>query len=130
METIRQLEALWGYASLCAALPASEPGCDSLWNAIAILAVVVFALVALYIIRRMVRNFLAVRAENPHQAEKLRVADPVTMAQYKADTDKLLDVPGEENVAERIRKALAERQGKEQWQRPGAGTTPDGPAKP
>jgi len=129
VETIRQLEALWGYAFLCARLPAPEPGCASFWTAVDIAAVAAFALVALYLVRRMAKNFFAVRANRMREAEKARVADPITMAQYKADTDKLLEVSEEENVAERIRKAIAERQAKEQWERPG-GRAPGGPAKP
>ncbi|HUL91053.1 MAG TPA: hypothetical protein VLV56_01795 [Burkholderiales bacterium] len=130
METIRQLEALWAYASRCAALPAAEPTCASLWDAVDIAAVAAFTLAALYLVRRMARNLLAVRANRMRDAEAVRVADPITMARYKAETDKLLDVAEEENVAERIRKALAERQAKESWQRPGPGGTPEGPAKP
>jgi flagellar biosynthesis/type III secretory pathway M-ring protein FliF/YscJ len=129
METIRQLEALWGYASLCTALPASEPGCASFWNAIGIAAVAVFTLVVLYLVRRMASNLLAVRAAKLRGAENERVADPSTLAQYKADTDKLLDVSAEQDVAERIRKALAERQAREQRQHSGAGTQ-EGPGKP
>jgi len=129
METIRRLEALWVYASSCAALPSSERLCASFWDAIGIAAVAVFTLVAFYLVRGMAKNFLAVRAKRMRDAENLRVADPATVAQYKADTHKL-DVSGEEGVAERIRKALAERQAKEQWERPGARRAPNGPAKP
>jgi hypothetical protein len=130
METIRQLEALWGYISRCAALPASEPVCASFWTAVDIAAVAAFALVALYLVRRMARNLFAVRTNRMRDAENVRVADPITMAQYKAETDKLLEVSEEENVAERIRKALAERQAREQQRHPGAGRTPEDPAKP
>ena len=129
METTRQLEVLWGYASRCAALPASEPVCASFWTAVDIAAVAAFTLVALYLVRRMARNLFAVRTNRMRDAENVRVADPITMAQYKAETDKLLEVSEEENVAERIRKAIAERQAKEQWERPG-GRAPGGPVKP
>ena len=126
METIRQLENLWGYASRCAAMPASEPACASFWTAIDIAVVAVFMLAALYLVRRMANHLLAVRANKMHVDDKMRVADPATMDQYKADTDKLLEVPHGENVEERIRQALEERQAKE-WLNPG---TPDGATKP
>lgn len=65
METIRQLENLWGYASRCAALPASEPVCAPFWTAIDIAVVAAFTLVALYLLRKMVNNLRAVRATKP-----------------------------------------------------------------
>src|SRR6267142_4633040 len=123
METIWQLEAWWAYASRCARLPANAPGCDFFWNAIAIIGVVVFAFIALYIIRRMARHFLAVRAENARLAEKRRVADGDTMARYKADMDNQYVGPSEENVEARIRQALQDRK-PEDWGRPGTRRKP------
>jgi flagellar biosynthesis/type III secretory pathway M-ring protein FliF/YscJ len=122
METLRQLEAWWAYASRCAQLPASTRACDSFWTAAATAAVAVAALVALYIVRKMVRNFLAVRAERARTLERARVADPGTMARHKADVDKLFAVSPEDNVEQRIREALDERKLKDQWQRPGGGS--------
>jgi len=109
METIRQLEALWAYASRCAQLPAHAPACDSFWNAAGIVAAVVFGLAVLYIVRRIVRNLLAVRAARMRELEEARIADPITLAKYKAETDKYLDVPADEDVQKRIRDALDER---------------------
>ena len=125
METIRQLEAWWNYASRCAALPADAPVCDSFWNVIAIIVAGVFALVALYIIRRMVRNFLVVRAEKVRIAERARVADADTMARHKADIDKQYAVEGEGSVEDRIRRALDQRK-TEEWGRPGASRNTSG----
>jgi flagellar biosynthesis/type III secretory pathway M-ring protein FliF/YscJ len=119
METIRQVEAWWAYGSRCAQLPANAPSCDLFWNAVAILVVIVFTLVALYIIRRMVRNFLAVRAENARVAERARVADEATMAQYKAGTDKVFEVSTDENVEQRIKQALDERKLGASWTKKG-----------
>jgi len=119
METIRQLEALWTYSLRCARAPASVPACDSFWTVAAIVAVAAIALVALYIIRQMARNILAVRAERMRVAERARVADEDTMAQYKADIDKLFAVSPEEDVKQRIRQALDERKIGDQWVRPG-----------
>ena len=128
METIRQLEAWWVYASRCAQAPANLPACDSFWNWAAVAVVVAIGLTALYILRQMVRNFLAVRAERTRAAEEKRVADGDTMAQYKADTDKLFAVSPEEDVKGRIRQALDQRKLGDQWGRsPGAGGKQEGP---
>ena len=127
METIRQLEVWWAYASRCAQLPASAPACDSFWTAAAFVAVSAVVFIALYILRQMVRNFLAVRADNMRVAEKARVADENTMAHYKADTDELFAVSPEEDVEQRIRQALDERKIGDQWGRPGASRKKEGP---
>ncbi len=127
METLRRLEALWTYSLRCVQAPASAPACDSFWTAAGILAVAAVALVALYILRRMVRNLLAVRAERIRVAERARIADEDTMAQYKADIDKLFAVSPQEDVEQRIKQALEERKTKDQWQRPGAGRKKEGP---
>jgi flagellar biosynthesis/type III secretory pathway M-ring protein FliF/YscJ len=108
METIRQLELLWAYASRCARLPAHVSECDGFWSAAAAVAVVVFVLVALAIVRRIVKNLLAVRAENERIAAEARVADPITLAKYQAETDKYFD-PHDESVEKRIKDALDER---------------------
>ncbi|HLQ01117.1 MAG TPA: hypothetical protein VK143_02330 [Burkholderiales bacterium] len=127
METIRRLEALWTYSLRCAQAPVSAPACDSFWTAAGIVAVAAVALVALYILRRMVRNLVAVRDERIRVAERARIADEDTMAQYKADTDKLFAASSQENVEQQIKQALEERKKKDQWQRPGAGSKKDGP---
>jgi flagellar biosynthesis/type III secretory pathway M-ring protein FliF/YscJ len=106
MGTIRQLEALWAYSWRCAQLPAHLPACDSFWTGAAIVAVVVFALIVLVIVRRIVRNLLAVRAERARTTEEERFADPITLAKYKAETDKYFDAHQDENVEKRIRDAL------------------------
>ena len=108
METIRQLEALWAYSWRCVRLPAYLPACDSFWTAAAIVAVAVFALVVLVIVRKIVRNVLAVRAEKARTSEEARFADPITLAKYKAETDKYFDAH-DESVEKRIRDALDER---------------------
>src|SRR6267154_1048816 len=79
METIRQLKALWAYASWCAQAPAAAPACDSFWTWTAVAVVTAFALIGLYIIRKRAKNFLAVRAERQRLVEASRVADPDTM---------------------------------------------------
>jgi flagellar biosynthesis/type III secretory pathway M-ring protein FliF/YscJ len=110
METIRQLKALWAYASWCAQAPASVPACDSFWNWVAVAAVTACALIGLYIIRKMARNFLAVRAERKRLAEASRVADRETMSQYRVEDEKLHpDPPQQEDIERRIRQALDER---------------------
>jgi len=119
METIWQLQAWWAYASRCVQLPASTRACDSFWAGAGIAAVAVAALVALVIVRKMVGNFLAVRAERERALERARVADPSTMALHRADVEKLFAVSPEDNVEQRIREALDERKLKDQWQRPG-----------
>jgi len=127
METLRRLEALWTYSLRCVQAPASAPACDSFWTAAGFVAVAAVALVALYILRRMMRNLLAVRAERIRVAERARIADEDTMAQYKADIDKLFAVSPQEDVEQRIKQALEERKTKDQWQRPGAGRKKEGP---
>ena len=127
METIRQLEALWAYALRCAQAPATLPACDSFWTWAAIVAVAAVALVVLYILRQMVRNLLAVRAERQRLAERARVADDATMAQYKVESEKLYPDPPQEDIEQRIRQALDERKIKDQWQRPGASRKREGP---
>ncbi len=127
METIPRLEALWTYSLQCARAPTSAPACDPFWTGAGIVAVAAVALVALYILGRMMRNLLAVRAERIRVAERARVADEDTMAQYKADTDKLFAVSSQEDVEQRIKRALEERKKKDQWQRPGASGKKEGP---
>jgi flagellar biosynthesis/type III secretory pathway M-ring protein FliF/YscJ len=127
MEAIRQLEAWWAYASRCAQLPTHALGCEFFWNALAIVAVALFALVALYIVRRMVRNFLAVREENARAAERARVADADTMAKYKADIDGQYPASAGDDVEGRIRQALDDRK-TEEWGRPGLSRKPTPPA--
>jgi len=110
METIRQLEALWRYASLCAQAPASLPECDSFWTGAAIVTVAAVALAALYILRRMTKNFFAVRAERARLAAASRVADPETMSRYRVEYEKLHPDPAQkEGIERRIRQALDER---------------------
>ena len=110
METIRQLKALWVYASWCAQAPASAPACDSFWNWTAVAAVTAFALIGLYIVRKMARNFLAVRAERQRLAEASRVADPDTMSRYRVEDEKLHpDLAQQEGIERRVRQALDER---------------------
>jgi|SRR6266704_673482 len=128
METIRRLEALWTYSLRCAQAPASVPACDSFWTVAAVLAVAAAALVAVYILRQMARNFLEVRAERMRLAERARVADEDTLARYKADTDKLFAVSPREDVEQRIRQALDERKlGDQQRPPPGASRKQEGP---
>jgi hypothetical protein len=110
METIRQLKVLWAYASWCAEAPASAPACDSFWTLTAVAVVTVFALIGLYIARKMAKNFLAVRAERRRLAEASRVADPDTMSRYRVDPGKFHpDPPQQEGIERRIRQALDER---------------------
>ncbi|HMG59242.1 MAG TPA: hypothetical protein VK583_05910 [Burkholderiales bacterium] len=110
METIRQLKALWTYASWCVQAPASAPACDFFWTWVAVAAVTAFALIGLYIVRKMAKNLLAVRAERQRLAEASRVADPDTMSRYRVDPEKLHpDPPQEEGIERRIRQALDER---------------------
>jgi flagellar biosynthesis/type III secretory pathway M-ring protein FliF/YscJ len=121
METMRQLEALWTYSVRCAQAPAQLPACDSFWSWVAVAAVVASVLIALYILRKMVGNFLAVRAEAMRIAETKRVADEDTLALYKANTDKLFAVSPQEDVKGRIRQALDERKLGDPWRRPPGG---------
>ncbi len=86
------------------------------------LAGVIAALVVLLVLRRLLRNFLADKAEQMRLAERARVADQETMSQYRADIDRLQAVPEQENVQQRIREALDERKSRDQWQRAGGGT--------
>ncbi|HMH17971.1 MAG TPA: hypothetical protein VK572_07455 [Burkholderiales bacterium] len=121
METIRQLAVLWNYSLRCAQASALVPACNSFWSWVTGGAVVAGVLIALYILRKMVRNFLAVRAEAMRIAEGKRVADDDTLALYKADTDKLFAVSPQEDVKERIRQALDERKLGDPWRRPPGG---------
>jgi len=110
METIRQLRALWAYASWCVQAPASAPACDSFWTWVAVAAVTAFALIGLYIVGKMAKNFRAVRAERQRLAQASRVADPDTMSRYRVDPEKFHPAPPqEEGIKRRIRQALDER---------------------
>jgi len=110
METIRQLKGLWAYASWCAQAPAAAPACDSFWTWTAVAVVTAFALIGLYIIRKMAKNFLAVRAERQRLVEASRVADPDTMSRYRVDPEKFHpDPPQQEGIERRIRQALDEK---------------------
>jgi hypothetical protein len=127
MEAIRQLEALWIYARLCAQAPANLPECDSFWTGAAIVAVVAVALVALYILRQMARNFLAVRAERRLTGGGSRMADPDTLSRYRVDDDKLYPDAPQEDVKQRIRQALDERKLGDQIRRPDAARKKESP---
>ncbi len=110
METIRQLKALWAYASWCAQAPAAAPACDSFWTWTAVAVIAAFGLIGLYILRKMAKNFLAVRAERRRHAEASRAADPDTMSRYRVDPEKFhADPPQDEDIERRIRQALEER---------------------
>jgi hypothetical protein len=127
METIRQLEALWAYASRCAQAPANLPACDSFWTGVALAVVVAAAGIALCVIRKMVRNFLAVRAERRRLAEGARIADPDTMSKYRVDSEKFHPDLPKEDIEKRIRQALDERKLEPQVRRPGAARKKDNP---
>ena len=110
MEAIWQLKALWAYSSWCAQAPAATPACDSFWTWAAVAAVTAFALIGLYIVRKMAKNFLAVRAERRRLAEASRVAEPDTMSRYRVDPEKFHpDPPQQEGMERRIRQALDEK---------------------
>jgi FtsZ-interacting cell division protein ZipA len=116
---VRQLEAWWAYTLSCA----QAPGCDMSRTWVT-LAVVVAAVVGLWVLRRMLKKFFAEKAERMRLAESARVADQGTMAEYRADVDKLYVEPEQENVQQRIRQALDERKSQDQWQRPGGSGKP------
>src|SRR5258706_3623754 len=109
MEAIRRLGSLWLYASLCEQAPANLPECDSFWTGAFIVGGAACALVALYILRQMAGNFLAVRAERQRLAEASRLADPDTMSKYRVDGEKLYPDPPQEDIERSIRQTLDER---------------------
>ena len=87
-----------------------RPDCDFFWTWTAVAVVMAFALIGLYIVRKMAKNFLAVRAERRRLAEASRVADPVTMSRYRVDPEKFHpDPPQQEGIERRIRQALDEK---------------------
>ena len=114
--TLPRLGEWWAYTLRCA----QSPGCDMFWTWVwlAVLAVVVF--VGLPLLRKVIRDFLAERAERMRLAERGRVADAETLSRFRVDTDKLYSGAEQEDVERRIRQALEERKAKDQWQRPGA----------
>ena len=122
--TLRQLREWWAYTLRCA----QSPGCDMFWTWVwlAVLAAIVF--VGLPLLRKVVRDFFAERAERMRLAERGRVADAETLSRYRVDTGKLYAGSEEADVELRIRQALEERKAKDQWQKPG-GTGGRGVAK-
>jgi molybdenum cofactor biosynthesis enzyme MoaA len=120
---MRQLEAWWAYTLRCAQVP----GCDMSRTWVT-LGVVVAVVIGLWVLRGMLKKFFAEKAERMRLAELARVADQETMAQYRADVNKLYVEPEQENVQQRIRQALDERKSQDQWQRPG-GTGKPGASK-
>jgi hypothetical protein len=127
MEAIRQLDALWVYASLCARAPADLPECDSFWTGASVVTVGAVALAALYILRQMTRNFLVVRAERQRLGERSRVADPDTMSKYRVDSEKFYSDPSQEGIEQRIRQTLDERKLRDQSLRPGVAREKENP---
>jgi len=127
METIRQLQALWAYASRCAQAPSSAPACDSFWTGVTLAVVAAAALIALYVLRNMVRNLLAVRAERQRLAEGPRIADADTMSQYRVDSEKLHPDPPEEDIEKRIRQAIDEKKLGDQMRRPAVARKKENP---
>src|SRR6266571_1198394 len=109
-ETVDSLNAFARATGLLSRAPAAAPVCDPFWTGVAVAAVTAFALIGLYIMRKMAKNFLAVRAERQRLAEASRVADPVTMSRYRVDPEKFHpDPPQEEGMERRIRQALDEK---------------------
>ncbi len=109
MDSIRvwvtQLEAWWAYSLRCA----QAPGCD-MTRTWVVLGAAVAAIVVLLVLRKLLKNFFAEKAERMRLAVSARVADQETMSQYRADVDKLyVEPPEQENVQQRIRQALDER---------------------
>jgi len=120
---LRQIEAWWAYTLRCA----KSPGCDSFWTWVWLGALALAVFVGLPLLRKVVRDFLAEKAERMRLAERARVADPETMSRYKLETGKLYEGAEQVDVEQRIRQALEERKAKDQWQRPGTtGTRSEG----
>ena len=127
METVRQLQALWAYSLRCAQAPANLPACDSFWTGVTLAVVAVAALIALYVLRKMVRNFLAVRAERQRLAESSRIADADTMSKYRVDSEKLHPDPPQEDIEQRIRRAIDEKKLGDQTRRPAVARKKENP---
>jgi len=89
--------------------------------------VAVAALIALYVLRKMVRNFLAVRAERQRLAESSRIADADTMSKYRVDSEKLHPDPPQEDIEQRIRRAIDEKKLGDQTHRPGVARKKENP---
>ena len=73
---MRQLEAWWAYTLRCA----QAPGCDMSRTWVT-LGVVAAGVVGLWVLRRLLKKFLAEKAERMRLAESARVADQGTMDQ-------------------------------------------------
>src|SRR5260221_10628972 len=110
MEAMRRLESLWIYASLCAQAPANLPECDSFWTGAFIVGGAACALVALYILRQMAGNFLAVGAERQRPGGSSRLAAPDTMSKYRVHGAKLYPHPPPEHIQRRLPQPLEDRQ--------------------
>ena len=116
------LEGMWGYASRCGHAPVSAPGCGAFWTWAGIAA----GLVVLLVVRDVVGRLRAAIVSRKRQAELARVADRETMANYRADLEKLYSGSQDEDVEQRIRRALDERKLMDQRQPKGAVAKEDG----
>lgn len=82
------------------------------------MALVVIGLIILWkILVWLIRPFRVWLEEMRMRARERKVANPETMARYKADDSKLHSGPAQENVEQKIRDALLDRKLTDQQQR-------------
>ena len=105
----KYVDAWWAYLSWCLNAPISAPTCQPFWKWVAIAIIAIGLLILWKVLVKVVKYYLAVRAENKRLAEQQRVADEETMMRHKWDGDKAFPASETENVEDKIRQALTER---------------------
>lgn len=120
MEILRQIaryvEIGWAHVAACAGAPLSAPACKSAWPW-ATIALLVLGLFLLWkVLAWLMRPIRVWLAELRMRARERQVADADTMARYKVDDGKLYPGPTQDDVAQKIREALAQKKLDEQRQ--------------
>lgn len=102
---------------LCLGGPLSAPVCRSGWTWATIALLAIGLIILWKLLNWMVRAVLASLASIRLSAREREIADSETMARYKVDDNKLFSSPREDNVAQQIRDALAQKKLDEEQQR-------------
>jgi hypothetical protein len=113
----RQLDTAWAHFSSCLSSPLSAPECKSTWTWVTIALALICSIIFWKFLVWLTRPLRVWLEKMRMRAREREVADPETMAQYKADESKLFTASVPENLEQRIRDALLEKKLTDQQQR-------------
>ncbi len=116
-QIMKQLDAWWAHVSLCLDAGIETAACKPFWTWATVAVVAIGLLILWKLLARLIKPFLIWIEEIKLRARDRKVADKETMAQYKADDDKLHSGSVQDDVEQRIRDALAEKKSSDQQRR-------------